>query len=120
MTPVVERAPTKRRPERDGGTCVAADGFGDDIVLWQLGQLLADFGDLRGVGDDENVFHRHQRQHTVHGLLEKGALAEQREQLFGHLLAAQRPETLAASAGHDDHETVFEVSLVFTAPIQHG
>jgi hypothetical protein len=45
--------------------------------------------------------------------LEKGSFAEEREQLLGHLLAAQRPETLAAPAGHDDDETIVDVSFGF-------
>ena len=43
----------------------------------------------------------------------KSFLQEAVEQLLGRLLAAQRPETLAASAGHDDDEPVFDVSLGF-------
>src|SRR5208282_4424747 len=33
----------------------------------------------------------------------------------GHLLPAQRPETLAAPAGHDDDEPVFSIGFCFCA-----
>ena len=68
----------QRRAERDGGAGVAADRLGDEIGFGNFRKLLADFRQLRLVGDDENVFRRHQRQHAVDGLLEKRLFAEQR------------------------------------------
>ena len=103
----------QRRAQRDGGAGVAAHRLGDEIGLGEFRQLFAHFRQLRLVGDDENIFGRHQRQHAVHGLLQKRTFAEQREQLLGHLLAAQRPEPLAAPARHDDDETVFGVGFGF-------
>ena len=63
--------PDNGRAQRDGGAGVAPDRFGDDVLLGQFGQLLADFRRLGGVGDDENVFQRHQRQHAIDGLLQE-------------------------------------------------
>ncbi len=103
----------QRRAERDGGASVAANRFGDQITFGDFRQLFSHFRQLRLVGDDENVFRRHERQHALDGFLQKGFFAEQREQLLGHLLAAQRPETFAAPARHDDDETVFNVSFAF-------
>ena len=81
-------------------------GSATTLCRGELGQLFADCGGLGGVGDDEDVLRRHQRQHAIHGLLEKGAFAQQGEELLGRFFAADRPETLAAPAGHDDDETI--------------
>ena len=74
---------------------------------------------LRRIGDDENVFERHDRQTSIHGLLKKRAVAEQFDQLLGRLLATYRPEALAAPAGHDDDESVGVVRFSFHAFLSH-
>ena len=109
MTPVVERAPTSAAPSVTAAQVSRPIGSAMRLALGIFGKLFADFRQLRLVGDDENVFRRHQRQDAVNGLLEKRAFAEQREQLLGHLLAAHRPEPFAAPARHDDDEPVFNI-----------
>ena len=86
----------ERRAERDGGAGVAAHGSAMTFCFGHLRQLFADFRRLDGIGDDENILERHERQHALDGLLEKGFFAEQGEQLLGRFLAAQRPEAFAA------------------------
>ena len=113
MTPVVERAPTSAAPSVTAAQVSRPTGSATRLCFGNFRKLFADFRQLRLVGDDENVFGRHQRQHAVNGLLEKRAFAEQREQLLGHFLAAHRPEPFAAPAGHDDDEAVFDVGFVF-------
>ena len=105
--------PDERGSEGDGSAGVPANGLGHDIVLRQFGQLLAHRRRLGLVGDDENVFERHQRQHAVHRLLQERAFAQQGEQLLGRFLAAQRPEPLAASARHDNDKVILILGARF-------
>ena len=58
---------------------------------------------------------RHERRNAVNRLLKERAVAEQFDELLGRFLAAYRPETLAASPGHDDDKTVFDVGFCFRA-----
>ena len=46
-------------------------------------------------------------------MLKKGAIAEQRDELFGRLFAADGPKAFALAAGHDDDETIFGISFSF-------
>ena len=50
---------------------VAANRLGDDILLRQLRQLFAHLGRLHLVGNDQDVFHRHQWEHAVNRLLQE-------------------------------------------------
>src|ERR1035437_585478 len=113
MTPVVERAPTNAAPSVTAAQGSRPIGSARRFCFGDVGKLFAGLRQLRLVGDDENVFGRHERQDAVNGLLEERAFAHQCEQLLGHFLAAHRPEPLAPAAGHDDDETVFDVSLRF-------
>jgi hypothetical protein len=108
--------PDDGRAQGDCGAGVAPDGFGDDILPGQFGQLPPDFRRLDGVGDDENVFEGNQRQDAIDSLLEQGALAKQGDELFGGAFAADGPEAFAAPSGHDDDVTVlrrrFHIMLI--------
>ena len=66
----------------------------DEAGFEDFRELFADRRQLRLVGDDENVFGRHQRQNAVNSLLEKRAFAKQHEQLLGRLVTAHRPKPL--------------------------
>ena len=110
MTAVVERAPTIAAPSVTAAQVSRPHGSAMTFCLGNLGKLFADFRRLHGVGDDQNVLERHERQHAVDGLLEKGAFAEQRDELLGRFLAAHRPETFALAARHDDDETIRWIS----------
>ena len=96
MTPVVERAPTSAAPSVTAAQVSRPTGSAMTFSFGSFGQLFAHLRRLDLVGDDEDVLERHQRQHAVHGLLQERAVAEQRDQLLGRLLAAHRPEALAA------------------------
>ena len=102
--------PDHRRAQCDCGAGVATHGLANDIFFGQLRQLPPDFRRLNGVGDDENVGQRHQRSHPIHGLLQKGTLPQEADQLLGCLLTTHGPEPLASSASHNDHETVRRTS----------
>src|SRR4029079_12497948 len=47
-----------------------------------------------------------------HGLLEHGALAGEREKLFGQQLARQRPEPGSGAAGEDHGDEIHEAGIV--------
>jgi len=81
--------------------------------LGNFGNLLSNFGRPGVRGDDEDVFDWDERQYTVDGLLKEGAIAEQRYQLFGRLLAADGPKAFALAARHNDHETIFSIYFCF-------
>ena len=68
---------------------------------------------LYRVGDNENIFHRHKRQNTIHGLLQKGSGAEQCDELFRCFLTADGPEAFAATSGHNNYVTVVDVGFGF-------
>ena len=99
------------RSQRDGGAGVAADRLADDVLLWQFRKLFGHLRRLNLVGDHQNISQRHQWQHAVHGLLQKRLPSQQGDQLLGCLLPADRPEPLAAPAGHDDDVTVTHVGF---------
>ena len=92
--------------EGDGGAGVAADWLGDHVFPGELGQLAVDFRRLEGVGDDEDVLERDERQDALNGLLQKGTAAQETDQLLGGFFAADGPEPLAAPACHDDDKTI--------------
>ena len=68
----------------------------------QLGQLLADRGQQPLVGDDQRLLGRDQVAEPIDRLPEHRLLADQREQLLGHVGPAGGPESRAGAAGHDD------------------
>ena len=69
----------ERRAECHRRARIATHRLGNDVIFRQLGQLFPHLGDLRGVGDDENVLGWHERQHALDGFLQKGFFAEQGE-----------------------------------------
>src|SRR5207253_4741364 len=87
------------RAECYRGTSVAADRFGDDVFFGELRQLLPNLRRLCLIGDDQDILHRHQGQNAINRLLEERTVAEQRDELFGCLLAAYGPKALASTAG---------------------
>ena len=102
--------PDHRRAQCDCGAGVATHGLANDIFFGQLRQLPPDFRRLNGVGDDENVGQRHQRSHPIHGLLQKGTLPQEADQLLGCLLTTHGPEPLASPTSHNDDKTVRRTS----------
>ena len=92
----------QRRTQRHGGAGVAPARLADDVAPGQFWELPAHDGGLHGIGDDENVLQRRDRLHTVDRLLKERALAQQSDELFRLALAADRPESFAPAAGHDD------------------
>lgn len=86
----------------DGGACVAFVGFGDDVFDREIFEDGADAVELLMVGEDQDVFFGNETFKAVDGVLQKGLVVEQAEQLFGAFVAAQGPKSLAAAAGEDE------------------
>ena len=92
--------------EGGGGRGVALGGFRDDLIGLEKGQGGARAGELRLVGQDENVLARHDAVEPAHRILDQGTIGEKLEQVLGRAPPAHRPETFAAAARHDTDEGV--------------
>jgi hypothetical protein len=88
--------------EASSGRCVARCRLAEHLIGRHLIQLNADCRGEQVVGDDPGIARRRERQQAVQGALDHGALAIQREHLFGACLPAARPEARAAASGQDD------------------
>src|SRR5690606_32601816 len=80
--------------------------LGDNVFLGQLWQLFLHLGRLHLIRDYEDVFLWHHRQNSIHGLLQEGPLSQKRDELLRCFFAADRPESLALAACHDNHKPV--------------
>lgn len=85
--------------EGDGWGGVAFSGFCDDVVGGDaVAEKHADGDGLFLVGEDEDVFGSDDALEALDGLFEERVVSEEFEELFGAGVAAERPETAAASA----------------------
>ena len=70
----------------------ATYGFGHDMVVGNVGQLLLDKVEITDVGVDENMVFGHNCGHAVIGLLQlRTACSKEINKLFGVTLPAARP-----------------------------
>ena len=113
MTPVVERAPTSAAPSVTAAQVSRPIGSAMRLSFGIFGSCLRTSGNCASLVMTKIFFAGTSGSTRSTASCKKRFLAEQREQLLGHFLAAQRPEPLAAPAGHDDDETVFGVSFSF-------
>jgi hypothetical protein len=87
--------------ESDAGSCVSGGRFDEQIVFREFGELLLGGGSLQRVGDDPGIRGFGPGAAAVERLLDHGAIAGEPQELFGELSAALRPESGAASTGHN-------------------
>ena len=83
------------------GRGVAPERFAQHVLGRQSAQVLLHQRRVHGARDDEDAFARHESAQTRGGLRDQGALARDRQELFGQRLAAGRPEARAGAARHD-------------------
>lgn len=89
--------------EGDGWGGVAFGWFRDDVVCGDaVAHEHADGSDLFLVGEDEGIFRGDEAFEALDGLFEERVVTEELEELFGAGVAAERPETAAASACEND------------------
>jgi hypothetical protein len=93
--------PHERGAERAGRGGVPFRGLGNELRGRQVRHRGAARLDLRGVGENKNVFERQRAFHAPDGFFQHGALAQQRHEMLGCGDAAERPEAFAAAARHD-------------------
>ena len=94
--------------EGDGGRGVALGGLGEDVFRREHGGERADGILLQGIGENQDVFQRNQPVEAADGLLQQRSVAEKIEELFGLVIAAERPEAGAGASGEDQGVGVFE------------
>ena len=91
------------RRERDRRGRVAADGLGQEHVLAELRQLLADDAHVPAVGHDGDVPGGDELGHDpVPRPLQQRPIPDQGQERLGALRAGERPEAGASPAGEDD------------------
>ncbi|OPZ60582.1 MAG: hypothetical protein BWY87_00380 [Deltaproteobacteria bacterium ADurb.Bin510] len=98
--------------EGDAGRGIATAGLGHNVSRRQLGQIEPDLGDDRLRGDHVDILGLGQFAGPQEGLAQQGRLAVELEQLLGLVLARKGPETLAASARHDQYMKSHSLSLI--------
>ena len=91
----------QKRSQRARWRGVACGRLAEDVGSRDLRQLTSDRLVEQRVGDDPDVVCRGERQQTVEGLLDHGAVPVKGEHLLGTSLAAARPEACTAAAGQD-------------------
>src|SRR3972149_5863382 len=96
----MKRSKTQKR------TCFSRLRLQDNVfVPWLLklrGQLKTDRIGERLVRHDKNIIRLDERQYATHCFANERVPSPDPEQLFRHLLAGERPEPRAGTAGHDD------------------
>ena len=80
---------------------IPSNGLADDILAFDARQLPANLIGVLGVGDDPDVRRIEDSLEPLHRQLEQALAPDQRQKLLGPGHPAQRPESLAGSAGHD-------------------
>ena len=83
------------------GAVLRATGSCTICVGGQARQLVGNLLGQKLVGDDPGLFQRGQRLEPLHGLLNHGALAIERQNLLGAGAAGPRPEAGSAATGQD-------------------
>ena len=73
-----------------------------NLFAWNSRKLAFDLAVHKAIGDDPKILLRTEGQKPVHGLLDHGLFAIQREHLLGQLAPAARPESGAAATGQND------------------
>ena len=71
------------RRQADGRRGVALRGLGQDLALWNLGQLPDDLGAQMIVGQNPDALRRDHRAQPIDGLLDQRPLAEESQHLLG-------------------------------------
>lgn len=88
--------------EGNSGSGIPLRWLCKDVIRGQHRGILADCFSLQLIGQDEDVFQRDKALEALDGLLEKGAGAEEIEQLFRPRISAEWPEAGAGAAGEDE------------------
>ena len=97
--PKMERRDRRRKGE--GGTGVATDRLGNDLVCRERWKRLAHERRLRRDGEHVDVFIRDEREESIDGAGEQRLPADQWNERLRSLWAAERPETGAAAPCQD-------------------
>jgi hypothetical protein len=91
----------KKRSQADGGSGVASDRLGNDLLCRKFRELTEDGGAQVVIRDDPKMAWRGHRRESRNSLLDHTVLAIEREQLFGATLATERPEARAPATGEN-------------------
>ena len=96
-------------------------GFGQDMVVVHLGQLLVHQVEVGHIGVDVYVVQRQHPPHAVKGLLQqRAARTEKVKELFRLVLATGGPKAQPASSGEYDTVVVVRCShLLFKVSVEH-
>ena len=92
----------QRGRQRDARTGIAGSRLPDDVLRRHLRQYGTDLPGIIAVGDNQNPLRRHQRLKPGCRHLQHRPVPQQLLQLFRPRIAAPRPETFTAAAGHDN------------------
>ena len=99
--------------ERDCRCRVAFEGFGEDVGLRDIGELLADEGEVVLECDDDDPLWWAEWQEPLVGELEHClSNPDYVEELFRHGGSAEGPESRASPAGEDDAVDVWHGCVV--------
>jgi hypothetical protein len=99
---LVALAPREGRRQRRRGRRGASQRLPEDVVLRQVGQLIAGGTDVGLARDDMDVLGPKERAEPRDRLLEQARVAGERQQLLRRAAPRQWPEPRAGAAGHDD------------------
>ena len=105
--PVVLRAPTRAAASATAGQVSRPQGSATTLSFGKRGELFADSGGLRLIGDHKNIVHRNNGLNAIDCVLEERLFIEQGQQLLRGGFPAEWPESFTFSAGQDDRESVF-------------
>ena len=103
--PTTHDAGYMRHGVRHSRSCIAAGRLAEDLLGFELRQLLEHHIAVEDIRHDDDVLHRHKFAETVNRHLQQAlACSEKVEELLGTVVAALRPKTTAYTTSHDDAE----------------
>jgi hypothetical protein len=94
--------PNNLRGQPDAGRRVALGRLGQHLSSGHFRKLADDLPAKVLASQNPDALGRDHRAQAVHGFLNQGALAQQREQLLGAALSAAGPETRASAPSQDE------------------